>query len=138
MGKKKRRRMSERVWMVCQTDSRVRRHLTVRLLFNLFLLEVELEEAWLAEAGLSSLVPGLPLSDEVPPPAEVLLSTLTQKQADTVRKRLDNYNETLKKRNRQPVRDVRDIFTEVGLSHTTSGQYPGYINIQYIIYTNVQ
>ncbi|XP_030613058.1 rho GTPase-activating protein 28 [Archocentrus centrarchus] len=74
--------------------------------------EVELEEAWLTEAGLSSLVTGLPLSDEVPPPAEVLLSTLTQKQAATVRKRLDNYNETLKKRNRQPIRDVRDIFTD--------------------------
>uniref|UniRef100_A0A3B4FAS6 Rho GTPase-activating protein 28-like n=1 Tax=Pundamilia nyererei TaxID=303518 RepID=A0A3B4FAS6_9CICH len=74
--------------------------------------EVELEEAWLTDAGLASLVTGLPLADEVPPPAEVLLSTLTHQQATTVRKRLDNYNETLKKRNRQPIRDVRDIFTE--------------------------
>lgn len=80
----------------------------------MFLLEVELEEAWLTDAGLASLVTGLPLADEVPPPAEVLLSTLTHQQATTVRKRLDNYNETLKKRNRQPIRDVRDIFTEVG------------------------
>uniref|UniRef100_A0A668T983 Rho-GAP domain-containing protein n=1 Tax=Oreochromis aureus TaxID=47969 RepID=A0A668T983_OREAU len=114
MGKKKRRKMRERVWMVCQTDSRVRCHLTVRILPDLFLLEVELEEAWLTDAGLASLVTGLPLADEVPPPAEVLLSTLTHQQATTVRKRLDNYNETLKKRNRQPIRDVRDIFTEVG------------------------
>ncbi|XP_045897444.1 rho GTPase-activating protein 28-like, partial [Micropterus dolomieu] len=72
--------------------------------------EVELEEAWLTEAGLSSLVMG---SDEAsPPPAEALLSTLTRQQAATVKKRLDNYNETLKMRNRQPIRDVRDIFTE--------------------------
>uniref|UniRef100_A0A8P4G068 Rho GTPase activating protein 28 n=1 Tax=Dicentrarchus labrax TaxID=13489 RepID=A0A8P4G068_DICLA len=40
----------------------------------------------------------------------VLLSTLTRQQAATVRKRLDNYNETLKIRNRQPIRDVRDLF----------------------------
>ncbi|XP_074484373.1 rho GTPase-activating protein 28 isoform X1 [Sebastes fasciatus] len=73
--------------------------------------EVELEEAWLTEAGLSSLVTGPP-SEEAPPPAEALLSTLTRQQAATVRKRLDNYNETLKSRNRQPIRDVRDVFTE--------------------------
>uniref|UniRef100_UPI0037E832D7 rho GTPase-activating protein 28 n=1 Tax=Semicossyphus pulcher TaxID=241346 RepID=UPI0037E832D7 len=73
--------------------------------------EVELEEAWLTEAGLSSLVTGSS-PEEAPPPAEVLLSTLTRQQAATVRKRLDNYNETLKARNRQPIRDVRDIFTQ--------------------------
>uniref|UniRef100_A0A3B5BJI9 Rho GTPase-activating protein 18-like n=1 Tax=Stegastes partitus TaxID=144197 RepID=A0A3B5BJI9_9TELE len=47
-------------------------------------------------------------------PLSALLSTLTRQQVTTVRRRLDNYNETLKKRNRQPIRDVRDIFTEVG------------------------
>nr|XP_040023049.1 rho GTPase-activating protein 28 isoform X2 [Gasterosteus aculeatus aculeatus] len=73
--------------------------------------EVELEEAWLMEAGLSSLVTSS-LSEEVPPPAEVLLSTLTRQQAATVRRRLDNYSETLKTRNRKPIRDVRDVFTE--------------------------
>ncbi|XP_071340301.1 rho GTPase-activating protein 28 isoform X2 [Trachinotus anak] len=73
--------------------------------------EVELEEAWLTEAGLSSLVTGS-LKEEAPPPAEALLSTLTRQQATTVRRRLDNYNETLKRTNRQPIRDVRDIFTE--------------------------
>lgn len=75
---------------------------------------MELEEAWLMEAGLSSLLMCSVESEEAPPPAEALLSTLTRQQAATVRKRLDNYNETLKKRNRQPVRDVRDIFTKVG------------------------
>uniref|UniRef100_A0A8C9XUL4 Rho-GAP domain-containing protein n=1 Tax=Sander lucioperca TaxID=283035 RepID=A0A8C9XUL4_SANLU len=44
---------------------------------------------------------------------EALLSTLTRQQAATVRKRLDNYTETLKTRNRQPIRDVRDIFPQV-------------------------
>ncbi|XP_040921534.1 rho GTPase-activating protein 28 [Toxotes jaculatrix] len=73
--------------------------------------EVELEEAWLTEAGLSSLVTGSS-EEETPPPAEALLSTLTRQQAATVRRRLDNYNETLKKRNRQPIRDVRDVFTQ--------------------------
>ncbi|XP_070784575.1 rho GTPase-activating protein 28 [Enoplosus armatus] len=74
--------------------------------------EVELEEAWLTEAGLSSLVTGSLSEEASPPPAEALLSTLTRQQAATVRKRLDNYNETLKMRNRQPIRDVREIFTE--------------------------
>ncbi|XP_047205577.1 rho GTPase-activating protein 28 isoform X3 [Girardinichthys multiradiatus] len=73
--------------------------------------EVELEEAWLTEAGLSSLVVGSS-STESPPVAEAVLSTLTRQQAAMVKKRLDNYNETLRKRNRQPIRDVRDIFTE--------------------------
>ncbi|KAM9337103.1 rho GTPase-activating protein 28 [Symphorus nematophorus] len=79
--------------------------------------EVELEEAWLTEAGLSSLVTGSPSGEASsppppPPPAEALLSTLTRQQAATVRKRVDKYNETLRTRNRQPIRDVRDIFTE--------------------------
>uniref|UniRef100_A0A665TX31 Rho GTPase activating protein 28 n=1 Tax=Echeneis naucrates TaxID=173247 RepID=A0A665TX31_ECHNA len=74
--------------------------------------EVELEEEWLKESGLSSLVMASE-EKEVPPPAEVLLSTLTQQQVATVKRRLDNYNETLKKRNRQPIRDVRDVFTQV-------------------------
>uniref|UniRef100_A0A3B4U5M3 Rho GTPase-activating protein 28-like n=1 Tax=Seriola dumerili TaxID=41447 RepID=A0A3B4U5M3_SERDU len=79
--------------------------------------EVELEEAWLTEAGLSSLVTGSS-EDEAPPPAEAVLSTLTRQQTATVRRRLDIYNETLKKRNKQPIRDVRDIFTQVGQIYT--------------------
>ncbi|XP_031172789.1 rho GTPase-activating protein 28 [Sander lucioperca] len=87
--------------------------------------EVELEEAWLTEAGLSSLVTGSFSEEEAPLVAgsvtealvagsvtEALLSTLTRQQAATVRKRLDNYTETLKTRNRQPIRDVRDIFPQ--------------------------
>nr|XP_057915668.1 rho GTPase-activating protein 28 [Doryrhamphus excisus] len=70
--------------------------------------EVELEEAWLTEAGLSSLVMGSS-TEEAPPPAEALLSTLTNQQAATVKTRLDNYKHTLRARNR-PIRDVRDIF----------------------------
>ncbi len=80
--------------------------------------EVELEEAWLTKAGLSSLVTGSLSEEGSPLTAEVLLSTLTRQQATTVRRRLDNYNETLKTRNRQPNRDVRDIFAEVGNTHT--------------------
>ncbi|KAM3860335.1 rho GTPase-activating protein 28 [Diretmus argenteus] len=81
--------------------------------------EEELEEAWLREAGLSSLVTG---SSSGEGPAEALLSTLTRQQAATVRKRLDNYNQTLKKKNR-PIRDVRDIFT-VSNDDSANGRSP--------------
>ncbi|XP_073687123.1 rho GTPase-activating protein 18-like [Garra rufa] len=69
--------------------------------------EAEIEEAWLQEAGLSNLVTGTQ-SDG---PAEALLSTLTRSQAAMVKKRLDNYTQTLRKRNRQPMRHVRDVFS---------------------------
>ncbi|XP_056099533.1 rho GTPase-activating protein 28 [Rhinichthys klamathensis goyatoka] len=69
--------------------------------------EAELEEAWLQEAGLSTLVTGTQ-SDG---PAEALLSTLTRSQAALVKKRVDNYTQTLRKRNRQPTRHVRDVFS---------------------------
>ncbi|XP_035475590.1 rho GTPase-activating protein 28 isoform X2 [Scophthalmus maximus] len=72
--------------------------------------EGEMEASWLTEAGLSSLVTGS--EEETPPPAEALLSTLTRQQAVTVRRRLDNYNETMKKRNKQPIRDIRDVFNQ--------------------------
>lgn len=79
---------------------------------------MELEEAWLTEAGLSSLV----TDEDTPLAAEVLLSTLTRQQAATVKKRLHNYNESLKSRNRQPTRDVRDIFTEIAPPTWTQSQ----------------
>ncbi|KAK7879822.1 hypothetical protein WMY93_033511 [Mugilogobius chulae] len=44
-------------------------------------------------------------------PVEALLSTLTRRQTDTVRRRLDSYSQTLRQRNR-PIRDVRHIFTQ--------------------------
>ncbi|KAL0156023.1 hypothetical protein M9458_047269, partial [Cirrhinus mrigala] len=69
--------------------------------------EAEIEEAWLQEAGLSTLVTGTQ-SDG---PAEALLSTLTRSQAAMVKKRLDNYTQTLRKRNKQPMRHVRDVFS---------------------------
>uniref|UniRef100_A0A087XTP9 Rho GTPase activating protein 28 n=1 Tax=Poecilia formosa TaxID=48698 RepID=A0A087XTP9_POEFO len=85
--------------------------------------EVELEEAWLTEAGLSSLVVGSSQT-ETPPVVEAVLSTLTRQQAATVRKRLDNYNETLRKRNRQPIRDVRDVFTEPETDSADPSPFP--------------
>ncbi|MBN3287756.1 RHG18 protein, partial [Polyodon spathula] len=66
--------------------------------------EGELEEAWLQEAGLSTLVSGSPREE----PAEALFSTLTRTQAAVVKKRIDNY--TQMQRKKKPVRDVRDIF----------------------------
>lgn len=69
--------------------------------------EAELEEAWLQEAGLSTLMTGA----QGDGPAEALLSTLTHSQAAMVKKRLDNYTHTLRKRNRQPMRHVRDVFS---------------------------
>ncbi|TRY96241.1 hypothetical protein DNTS_017857 [Danionella cerebrum] len=69
--------------------------------------EAELEEAWLQEAGLSTLVTGT----QGDGPTEALLSTLTRSQAAMVKKRLDNYTQTLRKRNRPPMRHVRDVFT---------------------------
>lgn len=76
------------------------------------MVEAELEEAWLHEAGLSTLVSGA-LSDS---PAEALLSTLTRSQAAMVKKRLDNYTQTLRKRNKQPIRHVRDVFSTTDAS----------------------
>nr|XP_061810225.1 rho GTPase-activating protein 28-like [Nerophis lumbriciformis] len=71
--------------------------------------ELELEEAWLTEAGLSSLLIGGDSSRGAPPTARALLSTLTRRQTDTVKTRLHNY--TLKnKRERQPVAHVKDVF----------------------------
>ncbi|KAL6488998.1 hypothetical protein MHYP_G00027390 [Metynnis hypsauchen] len=74
--------------------------------------EVELEEAWLHEAGLSTLVSGTLIDS----PAEALLSTLTRSQAAMVKKRLDNYTQTMRKRNKQPIRHVRDVFSTADTS----------------------
>lgn len=70
-----------------------------------------MEEAWLKDAGLSTLVSDTPGDPQVP--AEALLSTLTRSQAALVRKRMDNYTQTLRNRNRQCVRHVRDVFPGV-------------------------
>ncbi|KAI4884110.1 hypothetical protein NFI96_032758, partial [Prochilodus magdalenae] len=88
--------------------------------------EAELEEAWIHEAGLSTLVSGA-VNDS---PAEALLSTLTRSQAAMVKKRLDNYTQTMRKRNKQPIRHVRDVFStpDTSSEHTppvsSNGQIP--------------
>ncbi|KAL1006407.1 hypothetical protein UPYG_G00071990 [Umbra pygmaea] len=69
--------------------------------------EVELEEEWLQEAGLSTFVSGA-LGEGS---AELLLSTLSRSQAAMVKKRVDNYTQTMRKRNKQPTRHVRDVFS---------------------------
>lgn len=75
-----------------------------------------MEEAWLHDTGLSTLVSGT-LTDSQP--AEALLSTLTRSQAAMVKKRLDNYSQTLRMRNRQSIRHVRDVFATTDTSVST-------------------
>ncbi|KAK2861877.1 hypothetical protein Q5P01_001410 [Channa striata] len=68
--------------------------------------EGEQEEQWLADAGLSTLIS----DDSENVDNAVLLSTLTRTQAEAVQRRLDSYTLTLRKKNKPPPRDVRDIF----------------------------
>ncbi|XP_076405939.1 rho GTPase-activating protein 28 isoform X1 [Peromyscus maniculatus bairdii] len=67
--------------------------------------EGELEAEWLQDVGLSTLVSGNEEED-----GKALLSTLTRTQAAAVKKRYNTYTQTLRKKNKQPVRDVRDVF----------------------------
>uniref|UniRef100_A0A8C7ZPQ3 Rho-GAP domain-containing protein n=1 Tax=Oryzias sinensis TaxID=183150 RepID=A0A8C7ZPQ3_9TELE len=66
--------------------------------------EGEQEEQWLADAGLSTLIQ----DDSEDVDNVVLLSTLTRTQAEAVKRRLDSY--TLRKKDKPPPRDVREIF----------------------------
>ncbi|KAI1899956.1 hypothetical protein AGOR_G00067260 [Albula goreensis] len=68
--------------------------------------EGEQEEQWLQEAGLAPLIS----EDSEDVDKVVLLSTLTRTQAAAVQRRLDSYTCSLRKRNKPPPRDVRDIF----------------------------
>lgn len=68
--------------------------------------EGEQEEQWLADAGLSNLIN----EDSEDVDDAVLLSTLTRTQAEAVQRRLDSYTLSLRKRNKPPPRDVRDVF----------------------------
>ncbi|KAK0146907.1 Rho GTPase-activating protein 40 [Merluccius polli] len=70
--------------------------------------EGEQEEQWLADAGLSNLLVSEGAAEDVE--NAVLLSTLTRTQAEAVQRRLDSYTLSLRKRNKPPPRDVRDIF----------------------------
>ncbi|XP_049612161.2 rho GTPase-activating protein 18 isoform X1 [Syngnathus scovelli] len=67
--------------------------------------EGERDEAWLAEAGLERLFDGEQEEDSA-----AFLSTLTRAQAAAVERRLTSLHQTLRRRNRQHLPDVRDIF----------------------------
>ncbi|XP_043414262.1 rho GTPase-activating protein 28 isoform X1 [Prionailurus bengalensis] len=75
--------------------------------------EGELEEEWLQDVGLSTLISGNEEED-----GKALLSTLTRTQAAAVKKRYNTYTQTMRKKNKQSVRDVRDIF---GVSESPPG-----------------
>ncbi|KFV08715.1 Rho GTPase-activating protein 40, partial [Pterocles gutturalis] len=76
--------------------------------------EGEAEAEWLQDAGLSDL-----LGDHASENDIGLLSTLTRTQAAAVQRRLDTYSRSRRRRNKHPVRDVRDIFG-VGSSEVSS------------------
>ncbi|XP_070600864.1 rho GTPase-activating protein 40 isoform X1 [Erythrolamprus reginae] len=67
--------------------------------------EGEAEAEWLQDAGLSDLMKDHEENSNI-----VLLSTLTKTQAAAVQRRLDTYTRSRRKKNKQPIRDVRDIF----------------------------
>ncbi|XP_053309798.1 rho GTPase-activating protein 40 [Spea bombifrons] len=68
--------------------------------------EGEAEEDWLQDTGLSPLIGDqTPVEDNV-----LLLSTLTRTQTAAVQRRLDSYSCSLRKRCKQPTRDVREVF----------------------------
>ncbi|XP_054837751.1 rho GTPase-activating protein 40 isoform X2 [Eublepharis macularius] len=76
--------------------------------------EGEAEAEWLQDAGLSDLI-----GDHTAENGNiVLLSTLTKTQTAAVQRRLDTYTRSRRKKNKQPVRDVRDIFGVVGSGET--------------------
>ncbi|XP_077191521.1 rho GTPase-activating protein 40 isoform X2 [Paroedura picta] len=76
--------------------------------------EGEAEAEWLQDAGLSDLI-----GDHATENGNiVLLSTLTKTQAAAVQRRLDTYTRSRRKKNKPPVRDVRDIFGVVGSGET--------------------
>uniref|UniRef100_A0A8C9WTV2 Rho GTPase activating protein 18 n=1 Tax=Sander lucioperca TaxID=283035 RepID=A0A8C9WTV2_SANLU len=69
--------------------------------------EGEQEEAWLTEAGLARLFDDSLAEED----SAVFLSTLTRSQAAAVERRVTSLQQTwLRRRNRQHVPDVRDIF----------------------------
>uniref|UniRef100_A0A8C6KCJ7 Rho GTPase activating protein 18 n=1 Tax=Nothobranchius furzeri TaxID=105023 RepID=A0A8C6KCJ7_NOTFU len=79
----------------------------------LFLPEGEQEEAWLAEAGLTRLFDDSSAADDQDQEEDsaVFLSTLTRTQAAAVERRVASLHQTLlRRRNRQHLPDVRDIF----------------------------
>ncbi|XP_013883179.1 rho GTPase-activating protein 18 isoform X2 [Austrofundulus limnaeus] len=79
--------------------------------------EGEQEEAWLAEAGLTRLFDDSLEADDHDQEEDsaVFLSTLTRTQAAAVERRVTSLHQTLlRRRNRQHLPDVRDIFRPLG------------------------
>ncbi|XP_028295134.1 rho GTPase-activating protein 18 isoform X2 [Gouania willdenowi] len=73
--------------------------------------EGEQEEAWLTEAGLARLFDdSLAADQEQEEDSAAFLSTLTRTQAAAVERRVTSLQQTLRRRNRQHLPDVRDIF----------------------------
>ncbi|CAI5683394.1 unnamed protein product [Oreochromis niloticus] len=73
--------------------------------------EGEQEEAWLAEAGLAQLVDhSITADQDQEEDSAVFLSTLTRTQAAAVERRVASVQQTLRRRNRQQLPNVRDIF----------------------------
>lgn len=83
------------------------------------LAEEETESQWLQDTGLSDLLGGLGLDSH----HRGFLSTLTQTQVAAVRRRLNIYTRSARRRHKAPVRDVRDIFE--GFSSGVSPQHKG-------------
>ncbi|NXJ06272.1 RHG40 protein, partial [Odontophorus gujanensis] len=77
--------------------------------------EGEAEAEWLQDAGLSDLI-----GDHASENDNALLSTLTKTQAAAVQRRLDTYSRSRRRKNKPPVRDVRDIFGVVGSGETVT------------------
>ncbi|XP_025948819.2 rho GTPase-activating protein 40 isoform X2 [Dromaius novaehollandiae] len=78
--------------------------------------EGDAEAEWLQDAGLSDLLGDRASEND----NIVLLSTLTKTQAAAVQRRLDTYSRSRRRKNKHPVRDVRDIFGVVGSGETVA------------------
>ncbi|KAM4692534.1 rho GTPase-activating protein 40 isoform 2-T2 [Rhinophrynus dorsalis] len=78
--------------------------------------EGEAEADWLQDTGLSPLI-----GEQTPEEDNVfILSTLTNTQTAAVQRRLDSYSRSVRKRCKQPARDVRDVFTAKGITECIS------------------
>nr|XP_009669446.1 PREDICTED: rho GTPase-activating protein 40 isoform X2 [Struthio camelus australis] len=78
--------------------------------------EGDAEAEWLQDAGLSDLLGDRASEND----NIVLLSTLTKTQAAAVQRRLDTYSRSRRRKNKHPVRDVRDIFGVVDSGETVA------------------
>ncbi|XP_078275499.1 rho GTPase-activating protein 18 [Rhinoraja longicauda] len=79
----------------------------------------DVEADWLHDMGLSTLINDNSQDDD----SLDLLSTLTRTQSAAVQRRLDSYTLSLRVKNKQPVRDVRDIFAGPRFSSRETEQH---------------